>query len=427
MSAKWTEVINGVAVRRLMTEEDAQEYRRLVEQMPDGSLLVEVGSYDGGSLVTLLDLIKSKKLQVLVADLFNQPMTDDLNDRGQMIGSRESFLSNMAEAGIDLLAVLKTSEEVVEWLRLNKKTPHLIFVDADHEYEPVKKDIALLWPVLPENGILSGHDFFDHHPGVKKALLEKFSNVTVGDGTGVWSIKKPKQSFAVVSLNDLHYKPLEDITWTGKKIYCQKWGYEAIHFLQPERTQESRDTEGHNQWYGFAKIKRILEVLETGLYEWVFFTECDALITNHDIKLSDIVDNNYHVLLTSNFDGINMGNLFVRNTPEAKAYLELIYSLYPKYKHAGYAEQQAVMDTREQYNKIIRIMPQKMFNSHDHFLYDHYKVSKERRKDILGLSGEWTPGDFQVHHCGFGLEKRLEFVKFYEGKIVGLINEIHSC
>src|SRR5665213_1974583 len=88
----------------------------------------------------------------------------------------------------------------------------------------------------------------------------------------------------------------QDITWTGKIAYCKRWGYTPVHFLQPERTQESRDTEGHNQWYGFAKIKRILEVLETGLYDWVFFTECDSLITNHDIKLEDIVDNNYHIL-----------------------------------------------------------------------------------------------------------------------------------
>ncbi len=426
MSAKWTEVINGVAVRRLMTVEDVNEYRRLVEQMPDGSLLVEVGSYDGGSLISLLDLIKAKNLEVLVADLFNQPMTDDLNDRGQMIGSRESFTSNMAEGGIKPLAVLKTSDEVVEWLRNNRKTPSLIFVDADHEYEPVKKDIDQLWPLLPGGGILSGHDFFEHHPGCVKAVLEKFSNVTVGKGSGVWSIKKAKQRFAVVSLNDEHYRPLMDITWTGKIAYCKRWGYTPVHFLQPERTQESRDTEGHNQWYGFAKIKRILEVLETGLYDWVFFTECDSLITNHDIKLEDIVDNNYHILLTSNFDGINMGHVFARNTPEAKAYLELIYSLYGKYRTCGYAEQQAVMDTRDQYNKIIRIMPQKMFNSHDHFLYEHYKVPKERRKDVLGNSGEWEPGDFSVHWCGFGLPERLRFAEYYKDKIQGTVNLVQE-
>ena len=418
MNPKITAKINGVEVRRLMSDEDVAEYRRLLNTVPDGSLVVELGSFDGGSLVSLADTINEKKLQIAVVDLFNQAMTEDFNDRGQMLGSRESCLDNLRQVGINPLVVLKKTEDVVKWLTETNRRPSMVFIDTDHEYGPVKNDIELLTPLVMPGGIISGHDYYPHHPGCVKAVNEKFPNVWVPLKTGLWSAVKDFQRFAIISSNDEHYRPLANITWTGKQAYCKKWGYDAIHFLVPPRTEESKVTEGHNQWYGFAKIKQIIDTLETGKYDWVFFSECDALITNHNISLDTIVDNEYHVLLTSNFDGINMGNLFVRNTPQGLGYMKFIYSQYPKYKNAGYAEQQAVMDSWQTNKNILRVMPQKMFNSHDDFLYDHYKVPKERRKDIQGNSGQWEPGDFQVHHCGFGLEKRLEFVKFYEDKIV---------
>ena len=419
-----TERINGIETRRLMNNEDAREYRRLVENIPDKSLIVEVGSFDGGSLISLMDLIKHKNLDVVVADKFDQPMTEDFNARGQMLGSKDSFKSNMAEAGIFPQAVLKDSDELAVWIKKNVRKPNLIFIDADHSYEGVKKDVDNLYSLLLEGGILAGHDYFpDEHPGIVKFVNERFPQAMVPGGTGIWSVRKSKGRYAVISMNDATYKPLADITWTGKEVYCKKHGYDAIFYPVGERTEESKQTEGHNHWFGFAKIQNILTTLETGKYNWVFFSECDALITNMDLPLDGMVDDDYHILLTSNFDGINAGNLFARNTDAAKNYLRFILKERPKYSKRGYAKQQCMMDIQEQnrFPGVVRIMPQRLWNSHDHFLYDHYKVPKERRKDILGLSGEWQPGDFQVHWSGFGLEKRLDFVKFYKDKIVNTV------
>lgn len=52
-----------------------------------------------------------------------------------------------------------------------------IFVDANHEYEFVKKDVELYWPKVRPGGFLCGHDYSGGHPGVTAAVDEFFGNL----------------------------------------------------------------------------------------------------------------------------------------------------------------------------------------------------------------------------------------------------------
>jgi hypothetical protein len=47
-----------------------------------------------------------------------------------------------------------------------------VYVDAAHDYESVRGDIAAWWPAISREGILAGHDFDNHelHAGVKQAV-----------------------------------------------------------------------------------------------------------------------------------------------------------------------------------------------------------------------------------------------------------------
>jgi predicted O-methyltransferase YrrM len=48
----------------------------------------------------------------------------------------------------------------------------MVFIDACHEYEAVKRDIETWRELLTPQGILCGHDFFGNYPGVSQAVRE---------------------------------------------------------------------------------------------------------------------------------------------------------------------------------------------------------------------------------------------------------------
>ena len=47
-----------------------------------------------------------------------------------------------------------------------------VFIDADHSYEGCKADIEAWTPKVRKGGLVSGHDYADHWPGVQKAVKE---------------------------------------------------------------------------------------------------------------------------------------------------------------------------------------------------------------------------------------------------------------
>lgn len=57
----------------------------------------------------------------------------------------------------------------------------LVYIDGDHSYEEVKKDIKNWKQHINKNGFISGHDYLDCWEGVKKAVDEeaKLSNKKV--------------------------------------------------------------------------------------------------------------------------------------------------------------------------------------------------------------------------------------------------------
>ena len=51
-----------------------------------------------------------------------------------------------------------------------------VFIDGDHDYETVKKDISAWMPKVKHGGILAGHDHTKSQPGVIRAICELVPN-----------------------------------------------------------------------------------------------------------------------------------------------------------------------------------------------------------------------------------------------------------
>ncbi len=60
----------------------------------------------------------------------------------------------------------------MEHARYPGYTYDFIYLDGDHTYDAVRRDIELWWPRVSSFGILAGHDYSGDHPGVVQAVQE---------------------------------------------------------------------------------------------------------------------------------------------------------------------------------------------------------------------------------------------------------------
>ena len=85
------------------------------------------------------------------------------------------------------LRILK-GDSVLMADKVNDNSLDFIFIDADHSYQGVLRDLAAWVPKLKSEGLLSGHDI--HLAGVVRAVREKIPNYQEAGVDHVWFAKK---------------------------------------------------------------------------------------------------------------------------------------------------------------------------------------------------------------------------------------------
>ena len=207
---------------------------------------------------------------------------------------------------------------------------------------------------------------------------------------------KPKM--AIVSIFNDRHQDLADLTWYNNKVkYAEKHGYLAL-----PKTNNFSPEQVH-----FDKFVHILDVMKTHPdVDWVWWLDNDAMITNFDIKVEDLVDTNYHVIMPTDIAALNTGSFIVRNSAQAREWLEFLLSKKKEYKDdKKWFEQQAVIDFYPKFQELFKIIPQQWLNSYD------YKMYNVEGTDLLGQDGQWYPGDFVIHWPGLPNESRIQLAK----------------
>ena len=152
---------------------DVAEYRRLVEDLPVGSTMIELGCYKGRSLCSVADIIKRKDIKVYVVDIFTGTECEIKEPN-----YRKEFEDNCKRFGIEPTVFEGTTNEHCDYFGDN--VFDLIFVDADHRYEAVKQDLENWEPKLKIGGTICGHDY-GNWEGVGRAVNERYSHIRVND------------------------------------------------------------------------------------------------------------------------------------------------------------------------------------------------------------------------------------------------------
>lgn len=234
--------------------------------------------------------------------------------------------------------------------------------------------------------------------------------------------------FVICTLCTENWKEFEAVTGENKRKYCERHGYvfrpkcgepfyTRMHGAHPESEPMGWEW-GFERGFVFRDAFR--EVPEC---DWVFFSDTDALITNYTRPLDVLVDNRFHVILAADINGTNCGNIFIRNSEIGRAFVDSMIASMPAYRDNPMSENQWIqeMATATYWKKYIKIVPQRMFNAYDYTLYQFPKFTGT--KDVLGVDGQWKPGDFVLHIVG-GMaidkktyEERIAIAKEYLNKI----------
>jgi predicted O-methyltransferase YrrM len=143
-----------------------QFLKHLIE-INDFKILIEVGVDTGKSTFFLLDNIPTLTIYAIdtnIKKFYNENVKKKYGNR--------------------LIPIQGYSYSVADQLPDN--FADIVFIDADHSYQSVKRDIEAYSPKLKKGGLLTGHDI--DYPGVNKAVIELIEDFDVGPNF-VW-IKK---------------------------------------------------------------------------------------------------------------------------------------------------------------------------------------------------------------------------------------------
>jgi len=230
---------------------------------------------------------------------------------------------------------------------------------------------------------------------------------------------------ALASINNEHYQKLADITvGKNKLVYCAKHGY-FPHFKRDGwKNKIDAGFQSKTHALGFEKIQTILDIFESRAdIDWVWFTDCDSMITNMNINLESLIKTykkSFHstILLSEDGNGINVGSMLVNRSDKTIAYLKFILSKQQAYKDKPWNEQQVIIDTHKdaEWEGLVEVLPQKMLNAYDYNDYEAHQYTKPLEE--AKLNGQWSKGDLLIHWPGKSLDQRMILAEKYLKEVI---------
>ncbi len=240
----------------------------------------------------------------------------------------------------------------------------------------------------------------------------------------------------LVTVNDKNYQPLAELTvGKNKKQYCEKHGYELYHVNCTDHLTDKKFIAKNppipDEFYpmGWSKVFAMKQALEKyPNCNWIFNTDADVAITNMEVKIEEIIEKygnkNTEIFIPADCNGINCGNMIIKNSPIGKSFLDTIIAGMPLYRHWYLFENQLIQDLcigshleetgitpgGSFWGRVIKVLPQKVMNSYDYSDLPRLK-NRPNYNDILGNNGQWEQGDFLIQWPSTDLEYRISKAK----------------
>jgi hypothetical protein len=203
------------------------------------------------------------------------------------------------------------------------------------------------------------------------------------------------------------------ITIPNKSEYCCRNQY-SLH-------QASFTGERH-AWPGYDRIPILIDLLKSEMFDWVLWLGCDCLITNLSIKLEDLVDNDYGMVIATDATQVQMDSFLVQPWNGGLDILRRIWE--SRDGQFGPWYEQSNLESKmnsERFKKTVKVVPQKIINSMRYELYPDLYEQFPRMKsatDCNGNDGQWSRGDFVFHIPGRDTETKVLLLKEMSASII---------
>lgn len=153
---------------------------------------VEVGVWRGDSVGYLASKLKDKNTtaKIYAVDLFDDWVAIGEGYPSNLNSDIIPNIYNTYNNTLNGLGVrdMITDVRSISWEAADKfedGSLDIVYIDADHEYDSVYKDVKNWYPKVKKGGIISGHDA--HAEQVMRAVNEQINNVNVRPDWGwVW-------------------------------------------------------------------------------------------------------------------------------------------------------------------------------------------------------------------------------------------------
>lgn len=195
-----------------------------------------------------------------------------------------------------------------------------------------------------------------------------------------------------------NYLRIANVTVPVNAEYCERHGYQ-FRILELEGTG--------NEYY-YKKHEYIRDLLDNDEADVVFYLDCDAIITNHQLPITNFISYGAIFMITEHDGELNGGAILVRNGNRGNDINNFILARRDKFPN----EQNVLNHYKYHlgYGGAMSVLPHPSFNSFD---YSQYPEFPDLRKPE---QGHWVEGCFVLHTPALSVEKRIEVLS--QAKII---------
>lgn len=152
-----------------------QFYNQIAKYLNDGDSIAEIGVWQGRSIIYMAQTLKrmGKRCKIYAVDTFKgeegqQTHADLIAASGGNL--RDVFEANLKRCGVEDCVEIIQGDSAEMAAKIPDGSLTFAYIDADHHYQPVLRDVKAWLPKLRPTGILAGHDA--QWSEVRRAVLE---------------------------------------------------------------------------------------------------------------------------------------------------------------------------------------------------------------------------------------------------------------